>query len=61
MKLGLVFGTQKILNQFWNSTKSGIYFKVIQTGIVKSGDELILISEAKNTPTIAELYEDKKK
>ena len=61
MKLGLVFGTQQILNQFWNSTKSGIYFKVLQTGIVKAGDVLILISQAKNTPTIAEVYETKKK
>ena len=25
-KLGIVFGDQKILKQFWNSTKSGVYF-----------------------------------
>ena len=43
MKLGLVFGTQKILKQFWNSTKSGLYFKVLQTGNVTVNDELILI------------------
>ena len=60
MKLGLVFGTQKILKQFWNSTKSGVYFKVLQTGSVKAGDELILVKKAKNTPSIAEVYETKK-
>lgn len=61
MKLGLVFGTQKILKQFWNSTKSGIYFKVLQTGEVKAGDELILLKKVENKPSIAEVYETKKK
>jgi len=60
MKLGLVFGTQKILKQFWNSTKSGIYFKVLQTGNVKVGDEMILVNQFENSPTIAEVYETKK-
>ena len=60
MKLGLVFGTQHILKQFWNSTKSGIYFKVLQTGNVTVDDELILINKAENSPTIAEVYETKK-
>jgi len=60
MKLGLVFGTQKVVKQFWNSTKCGVYFKVLQTGKVKASDELILIKENKNAPTIAELYETKK-
>ncbi len=59
-KLGIRFGTQEILKQFWNSTKSGIYFKVLQTGKVNVGDELILVNQAKNSPTIAEVYETKK-
>jgi MOSC domain-containing protein YiiM len=58
--LGIVFDTQKILKQFWNSTKSGIYFKVIQTGAVKIDDELILIQKIESSPTIAEVYETKK-
>jgi len=59
-KLGIRFGTQEILKQFWNSTKSGIYFKVLQTGNVKVGDELILVNQSENSPTIAEVYETKK-
>lgn len=59
-KLGIRFGTQEILKQFWNSTKSGIYFKVLQTGNVSVGDELILVNKAENSPTIAEVYETKK-
>jgi MOSC domain-containing protein YiiM len=60
MKLGLVFGTQKVVKQFWNSTKCGVYFKVLQIGKVAVNDELILINENENSPTIAEVYEAKK-
>jgi MOSC domain-containing protein YiiM len=60
MKLGLRFGTQKVLKQFWNSSKCGIYFKVIQTGNVAKGDEMVLLKKAVNTPTIAEVYVTKK-
>ncbi|SNR54890.1 MOSC domain-containing protein [Lutibacter flavus] len=60
MKLGLRFGTQKVLKQFWNSTKSGIYFKVLQTGNVCIGDELVLIKKNEISPTIAVVYETKK-
>jgi len=59
MKLGLVFETQKILKQFWNSTKSGIYFKVLQTGNVAVNDELILINKTEDSITISEVYKTK--
>jgi len=59
-KLGIRFGTAKIVKQFWNTTFSGVYFKVLQTGFVKKGDVLELIKKQKNTPTIAEVYETKK-
>lgn len=61
MKLGLVFGTQQILKEFWNSTKSGIYFKVLKTGEVKTGDELRLLEKFENNLTIAEVYKTKRK
>ena len=61
MKLGLVFGTQNFLKQFWNSTKSGIYFKVLQTGNVAVNDELLLIKKSEGSLTISEVYEVKKK
>ena len=60
MKLGLRFGTQKVVKQFWDSTKCGVYFKVLQTGNVAKGDKLILVKKAVNTPTIAEVYDTKK-
>ncbi len=60
MKLGLRFGTQAILKQFWNSTKSGIYFKVLKTGKVSTGDMLIPIHIAENSKSIAEVYNSKR-
>lgn len=59
-KLGIRFGTQKIVKQFWNSTMSGIYFKVLKTGFVKPGDELVLLSKSENSKSIAAVYESKK-
>ena len=59
-KLGIRFGTQEIVKLFWNSTKCGVYFKVLQTGNVSVGDELILVNKAENSPTIAQVYETKK-
>lgn len=55
-KLGLVFKTQKIVKEFRNSTKSGVYFKVLQSGSVQSGDEFVLVKEVIGNPTIAEVY-----
>lgn len=61
MKLGIVFGTQQFLKQFWNTTKSGVYFKVLQLGKVEVGDSLILIKKKQNSLSIAEIYNAKKK
>ncbi len=59
-KLGIRFNDLNIIKQFWNSSMSGIYFKVLKTGMVSTGDELILIEQANNTTTIADIYESKK-
>jgi MOSC domain-containing protein YiiM len=59
-KLGLVFGTHRIVKEFWNTTKSGIYFRILKEGTVQSGDEMKLIYEAKDNPTIAEVFENKR-
>lgn len=58
MKLGVRFGTQDILKPFWNSTMCGVYFKVLQKGKVRPGDELILIKSSETRPTIAEMYNE---
>ena len=61
MKLGVVFGTQKVLKQFWNVPKCGLYFKIIKEGSVGTGAVLKLIGKTKNSKSIAELYIEKRK
>ncbi|MEN8125200.1 MAG: MOSC domain-containing protein [Bacteroidota bacterium] len=60
-KLGIVFNNPKVIKQFWNSTKSGVYFKVLQTGKVTKNDAFVLLEKAKNAPSIADVYNTKKK
>ncbi len=59
VKLGIRFQDAKVIKQFWNTTKSGVYFKVLEVGKVSKNDTLTLLEEAKNTPTIAEVYNTK--
>lgn len=58
-KLGIRFKSSNIIKQFWNTTKSGIYFKVLSAGFVKCNDELLLIKKVNSTPTIAEVFTSK--
>lgn len=60
VKLGIRFNDAKVIKQFWETTKSGVYFKVLKTGFVKSGDELVLQKKSENTPSIAEVFMSKK-
>lgn len=60
-KLGIRFNDMKIVKQFWNTTFCGVYFKVIKTGYVQTGDELQLIQSNPKNPTIADLYQQQKK
>ena len=60
MKLGIRFNTQKIVKDFWNSTKSGVYFKVLEMGEVKPGDSLKLLENMPDNPTIAQVYSEKR-
>ena len=59
-KLGVSFNDMKIVKQLWNTTFCGVYFKVIQTGCVKVGDEFQLLQSNKQNPTIADLYKKEK-
>ncbi len=54
-KLGVKFGSQKILRQFWNTTACGVYFKVLTQGIVSIDDEFILRKRGSG-PSIAEVF-----
>lgn len=60
-KLGIRFNDMKIVKQFWNTTMCGVYFKVLQTGFVKTGDEFHVLQSNLENPTIADLYIYKRK
>lgn len=60
MKLGVRFNDMKVVKQFWNTTMSGIYFKVLQTGSVQAGDRFEQLKSCADNPTIAEVFESKR-
>ncbi len=60
MKLGVRFNDMSIVKAFWNTTMCGVYFKILQTGYVQAGDQLIQIKQCPKNPTIADLYAAKR-
>ena len=61
VKLGIRFQDAGVIKQFWNTTKSGVYFKVLKTGTVEKNAAFLLVEQAKNTASVAEIYNTKKK
>ena len=55
-KLGIRFGSQKILKPFINNPYPGIYFRVIEQGLVSKGDQLELLETNLSEPTVLEVY-----
>lgn len=60
VKLGIRFQDAKVIKEFWNTSKSGVYFKIVQTGKVTIEDELQLLKKATDSPSIAEVFNSKK-
>jgi len=60
MKLGVRFNNMKVVKQFWNTSMSGVYFKILQTGNVKVGDMFESLETHPENPTIADVYQAKK-
>jgi len=58
--LGVRFNNMKIVKQFWNSSFSGVYFKVLQTGFVRAGDVFEQTKSCPENPTIAAVYREKR-
>jgi len=56
-KLGVRFEDQSVLKKMVNSTFCGTYTRVLETGKVKPGDEMILIKDNENALTVAEVFE----
>ena len=54
-KLALKFGRPDMVKRFWRSGFSGIYFSVVEEGSLAAGDEIVPISRASDSVTVAEL------
>lgn len=56
-KLGIRFGTPKILKAFTNGNYPGVYLRVLEPGAVAKGDEMHLLEREENAATVLEIYE----
>jgi len=55
-KLGIRFGTQAILKQFIKHARPGTYVRVLEEGLIKPGDKMILVQAATNSLTTTQLF-----
>ena len=55
-KLGIRFGTQKVIKQFINQPYPGVYLKIIETGVVKVGDNFQLIERPHDSLSIIDIW-----
>tara|TARA_R110000796_G_scaffold104102_1_gene213822 strand:+ start:208106 stop:208765 length:660 start_codon:yes stop_codon:yes gene_type:complete len=56
-KLGIRFDNQKIIKQFVEHNYPGTYIRILESGNVVTGDELLLVKQSKNALTINRYYE----
>ncbi|RZS90640.1 MOSC domain-containing protein [Aquimarina brevivitae] len=56
-KLGIRFGTQKVLKEFIQSLRTGVYVRVLENGGVKAGDEFTLVKRNEEGVSIKELVQ----
>lgn len=55
-KLGVRFGTQDVVRDFWQSPFPGVYVRVLKPGMVKPNDEMKLISTDENAMSLSEVF-----
>ncbi len=56
-KLAAKFGTVDIINRFMKSRKSGFYFTVLEEGVVKASDPIVLVETGDTNETIQDVVE----
>jgi len=55
-KLGIRFGTQKMVKQFVEYGYSGVYLRVLTKGKVKTGDQIEIFQKEKNSLSIQDVF-----
>lgn len=56
-KLGIRFKDQKIIQEFIAHNHPGIYVKILEEGMVKAADKVLLVEKSKNSLTVQQFYE----
>ena len=59
-KLGIKFGTQRMLKWFLDSERSGFYLRVTREGVIRAGDSVTLVKNGEDRQTIASIVRDVK-
>lgn len=55
-KLGIRFGNQKVVDEFWNLPFPGIYVRVLQSGHVQKGDEFVLLEQNSDSLSVSQVF-----
>jgi MOSC domain-containing protein YiiM len=54
-KLGIRFGRDDMVKRFWESSRPGLYFSIVEEGEVAAGDPIEKVSAADDGVTIADV------
>lgn len=55
-KLGVRFGDQSVVDDFWNALIPGVYVRVLQPGNVKKGDEMVLADRNPESLSVSQIF-----
>ncbi|HAH23046.1 MAG TPA: MOSC domain-containing protein [Prolixibacteraceae bacterium] len=55
-KLGLRFGSQKVVNEFWDSSFPGVYVRILQPGHVAKGDKFTLLERNPDSLSVEQVF-----
>ena len=55
-KLGVRFGDQSVVSDFWTLPYPGIYVRVLSQGEVKMGDEMVLIESDQKSLSVSQIF-----
>jgi len=55
-KLGVRFGSQQVVDDFWELPYPGLYVRVLKQGHVKTGDEFILLNRNPESMPVSQIF-----
>ncbi|HAQ17762.1 MAG TPA: MOSC domain-containing protein [Prolixibacteraceae bacterium] len=55
-KLGVRFGNQEVVNDFWSLPYPGVYVRVLQPGKVQKGDEIVLLDQNPDCLSVSQIF-----